>query len=95
MCGGSQVDTSPYQQKSKHVLFVAYDGKLLGVFLLSYSLGHGVKYAFELCEHDQISVAIAERDANINIETLKNNYSPKDISLFKIIVNHSNIKKDE
>lgn len=74
-----------YQQKSKHVLFVAYDGKLLGVFLLSYSLGHGVKYAFELCEHDQISVAIAERDANINIETLKNNYSPKDISLFKIM----------
>lgn len=74
-----------YQQKSKHVLFVAYDGKLMGVFLLSYSLAHGVKQAFELCEHDQISVAIAERDANINVETLKNNYTPKDISLFKIM----------
>lgn len=86
---GIEIDDSDfdiiYQQKNKHVLFVAYNGKLVGVFLLSYSLCHGVKKAFELCEQDQISVAIAERDANINISTLNNNYMPKDSALFKIM----------
>ncbi len=86
---GVEVDDSEYeilyQQKSKHVLFVAYDGKLMGVFLLSYFLSHGVKKAFEICEKNQIAVCIAERDANINERTLFDAYKPKEKVLFNII----------
>jgi len=86
---GVEVDDSEYeiiyQQKSKHVLFVAYDGKLMGVFLLSYNLSHGVKKAFEICEKNQISVCIAERDPNVNSKTLFDAYTPKEKLLFNII----------
>ncbi len=86
---GVEVDDSEYeiiyQQKSKHVLFVAYDGKLMGVFLLSYSLSHGVKKAFEICEKNQIAVCIAERDPNVNAKTLFGAYSPKEKLLFNVI----------
>lgn len=86
---GVEVDDSEYeiiyQQKSKHVLFVAYDGKLMGVFLLSYSLSHGVKKAFEICEKNQIAVCIAERDPNVNSKTLFGAYTPKEKILFNII----------
>ncbi len=86
---GVEVDDSEYeiiyQQKSKHVLFVAYDGKLMGVFLLSYALSHGVKNAFDICEKNQISVCISERDPNINSKTLFDLYSPKEKVLFNII----------
>lgn len=86
---GVEVDDSEYeiiyQQKSKHVLFVAYDGKLMGVFLLAYSLSHGVSKAFEICEKNQIAVCIVERDASINEKTLFNAYEPKEKLLFNII----------
>ncbi len=86
---GIDVDDSEfeilYQQKSKHVLFVAYDGKLMGVFLLTYSLSHGIKQAFDICEKNQIAVCIAERDANVNEQTLFNAYKPKEKALFNII----------
>lgn len=86
---GVEVDDSEYeiiyQQKSKHVLFVAYDGKLMGVFLLSYTLSHGVKKAFEICEKNQIAVCIAERDPNVNAKTLFGAYTPKEKVLFNII----------
>lgn len=86
---GIEVDDSEYsiiyQQNSKHVMFAAYDGKLMGVFLLSYSLSHGVKKAFEICEKNQIAVCIAERDANINKNTLFNLFKPKEKVLFNII----------
>lgn len=86
---GVEVDDSEfeilYQQKSKHVLFVAYDGKLMGVFLLTYSLSHGIKQAFEICEKNQVAVCIAERDANVNEQTLFNVYKPKEKVLFNII----------
>lgn len=74
-----------YQQKSRHVLFVAYDGKLMGVFLLSYSLLHGVSKAFEICEKNQIAVCIAERDPAVNKKTLFDSYKAKDSVLFNII----------
>ncbi len=86
---GIEVDDSEfeiiYQQKSKNVLFVAYDGKLMGVFLLTYSLSHGVSKAFSLFENDQINVAIAERDANITTSLLYNNFKTSDKSLFSIM----------
>ncbi len=86
---GVEVDDSEYeiiyQQKSKHVLFVAYDGKLMGVFLLSYSLSSGVSKAFRVCEKNQIAVCIAERDAGVNEKTLFNVYQPKEKVLFNII----------
>ena len=86
---GVEVDDSEfeilYQQKSKYVLFVAYDGKLMGVFLLSYALSHGIKQAFDICEKNQIAVCIAERDANVNEQTLFNAYKPKEKVLFNII----------
>ena len=65
---------------------MAYDGKLMGVFLLSYNLSHGVKKAFEICEKNQISVCIAERDPNINNKTLFDAYTPKEKLLFNIIM---------
>lgn len=74
-----------YRQKSKHVLFAAYDGKLAGVFLLSYSLKSGVKRAFEVCEKDQLCVVIAEHDENTNPETLFYHYNTSDKLLFKIL----------
>lgn len=55
-----------YRQKQKNVLFVAYNGKLMGVFLLSYSLAHGVSKSFTIFENDQVNIAVAQRDANIN-----------------------------
>ena len=86
---GVEVDDSEYeiiyQQKSKHVLFVAYDGKLMGVFLLSYALSPGVSKAFSVCEKNQIAVCIAERDAGVNEKTLFNVYQPKEKVLFNII----------
>ena len=86
---GVEVDDSEYeiiyQQKSKHVLFVAYDGKLMGVFLLSYFLSPGVSKAFRVCEKNQIAVCIAERDAGVNEKTLFNVYQPKEKILFNII----------
>lgn len=86
---GIDVDDSEfeiiYQQKQKNALFVAYDGKLTGVFLLSYSFAHGVSNAFSLFESDQMNVAIAERDANITSELLNNCYKATDKSLFKVM----------
>lgn len=86
---GIPVDDSEYeiiyQQKTKHVLFVAYDGKLMGVFLLSYSLSLGITKAFKIFEKDGVCVAIAERDSNINESTLLSNYKAKDAGLFKIM----------
>ena len=74
-----------YQQKSKNVLFVAYDGELIGVFLLTYSLSHGVSKAFSVLESDQLSVAIAERDANITNTLLHGSFKTSDKSLFTIM----------
>ncbi len=74
-----------YQQKSKHVLFAAYDGRLAGVFLLSYSLPQNVKRAFETYERDQVCVVIAEHDENVNTDTLFYHYRTDDKLLFKIL----------
>jgi hypothetical protein len=74
-----------YQQKSKNVLFVAFDQKLMGVFLLTYSLSHGVSKAFSLIESDQMNVAVVERDANVTLSLLNNSYKSSDTDLFKII----------
>jgi len=86
---GIEVDDSEfdliYQQKARHVLFVAYDNKLMGVFLLSYKLSFGVDKAFMTCEKDCINIAIAERDSNVNASTLFACYKAKDQSLFKIM----------
>ena len=86
---GVAVDDSEYeiiyQQKSRHILFVAYDGKLMGVFLLSYSLSHGVAKAFKMCEKNQIAVCITERDPNINEKTLFDIYEPREKILFNFI----------
>ena len=74
-----------YQQKSKHVLFAAYDGRLAGVFLLSYSLSANIKRAFETYERDQVCVVIAEHDQNVNTDTLFYHYRTDDKLLFKIL----------
>ena len=74
-----------YQQKSKNVLFVAYDGELMGVFLLTYSLSHGVSKAFSVFESDQISVSVAERDSNITQTLLHNSFKSSNKSLFTIM----------
>lgn len=86
---GIEIDDSDYeiiyQQKSKHVLFAAYDGKLAGVFLLSYSLLSGVKKAFKMYEKDQVCVVIAQHDENVNNNTLFYHYNTDDKLLFRIM----------
>ncbi len=74
-----------YRQKSRSILFAAYDGRLCGVFLLTYSLLPGVKRAFDRCAKDQMFVVIAEHDENINSDTLFDRYETKDGYLFKIL----------
>ena len=81
-----------YKQKSKHILFTAYNGKLCGVFLISYSLSYGVSRAFEAYEKDQVCVVIAQHDQNINYETLFYHYATEEKLLFKIM-NFGNAQK--
>ncbi len=81
-----------YKQKSKHILFTAYDGRLSGVFLLSYSLAYGVSRAFKTYEKDQVCVVIAQHDQNINSDTLFYHYETNEKLLFKIM-NFGNAQK--
>lgn len=74
-----------YQQKQKSVLFVAYDGQLIGVFLLSYSFSHGVSKAFSLFEADQMNLSVVERDANVTEDLLYSCFKVSDKSLFRIM----------
>ena len=86
---GIHVDDSEYEiiyrQKSKHVLFAAYDNKIVGVFLLSYTMPNSVKNALKLCERDQLCLVIAKHDENVNSDTLFYHYNTQDKLLFKIM----------
>lgn len=86
---GIEVDDSEfeiiYRQKQKNVLFVAYDGKLMGVFLLSYAFAHGVSKAFSIFENDQINVAIAERDANVSMSLINSCHKFEDDNTVRIM----------
>ena len=60
-----------FEDQAKSVLFAAYNGKLVAVFILSYSIDDWQQNALAICQKEDISIALAEHDFNIDSSMLK------------------------
>ena len=93
---GIEVDESEYdliyQHKTKNVLFIAYDRKLLCVFLLSYSLERDVSRALTQFSIDDLNVAMTVRDPNITNDLFENLYKCSDKNFSVKLMNYRTAK---